>query len=52
MRRMFLLILATIMLIACCGCFWEVDREGHGDRNRGEHGDHDRGEHGERDRGR
>jgi hypothetical protein len=51
MRRMLVLILATIMMIACCSCLWGVDREGHGDRDRGMYGDRDRREHGDPDRG-
>jgi hypothetical protein len=52
MRRIIGLILAVIFLIACSGCFWDVehDRRGHDDRDRGSHdGDRhdDRGGHDE-----
>ena len=46
MRRMLVLILATIVL---SGCFWGVEPEGHEDRDRREHWDRDRGGHGDRD---
>jgi len=37
MRRLVSLILSIILLIACSGCFWEVDTGGDGDRDHGYH---------------
>jgi len=45
MRRLVSLILSIILLIACSGCFWEVDHRGDGDRD---HGYHDRDRHDDR----
>jgi hypothetical protein len=45
MRRMLVSILATMILIACSGCFWGFnhDGHGHGDGDHGGYGDHDQG---------
>jgi|GEM_PF-6823507 len=40
MRRPVSLILAIILLITCFGCFWEVERGGHGKQDRGGHDEH------------
>ena len=45
MRRLVNLILASILLITCSGCFWERDHRGDGDRDhrgddRDRHDDH------------
>lgn len=39
MRRLLSLLLALILLLACTGCFWGVDRDrrGYDDRDRGGH---------------
>lgn len=57
MRRILMSILVVIMLIACCSCFWGVERGGYGEGDRrgygdrGGHGEGDRREQGDRDRG-
>ncbi len=51
MRRILMSILATIMLIVCCSCFWGVDRGGYGEGDRREQGDRDRGGFVDRDHG-
>jgi hypothetical protein len=54
MKKLWSLMLATILLITCSGCFWGVehDRDGRGDGKRdgyGHDGGRDRDDHRDRD---
>jgi len=42
MRRLVSIILTSILLVTCSGCFWEHDHRGDGDRDHGgdRHDDH------------
>jgi len=51
MKKLWSLMLATILLITCSGCFWEHDRGGRGDHERRGYGDRDSGERGDHDSG-
>ena len=50
MRRLVNLILATILVTTCSGCFWDHGGEGYGEHDRGVYGGQDRGEHGDQNR--
>lgn len=45
MKKLWSLMLATILLITCSGCFWEHDRGGQHDGDRDGYGHDDRRDH-------